>query len=312
MRLLQENQINKMQFAILNNPTALTFKRNISMCIYPTINEIVQIISSNKCHYHKIIKKKWPDFESHLNQFYGTDFKERLFNFINPECRKSCMHCNGPDVSFLEITTGYRKYCSRQCLNASEFIKDKQKKFFNNLEKVKKSREKYRDTCLKRYGVSNPNKNKSVRDKIKKTCLKKYGHENAFSSPEVQERQKKTMIEKYGVPSNLLRCLQHRKSKVCGDWLNSINPNMIHEYYVKELGIVLDGYDLKTNTAYEFHGDYWHGNPNKYNPNEFNPHLNKTFGELYENTLRREKDIISAGYNLVSIWELDYYASIKA
>ena len=34
---------------------------------------------------------------------------------------------------------------------------------------------------------------------------------------------------------------------------------------VKIDGYIVDGYDSKTNTIYEFNGDFWHGNPNIYN-----------------------------------------------
>ena len=40
---------------------------------------------------------------------------------------------------------------------------------------IKQNREK---TCIKKYGVSNPNKSKEVRNKTKETCLKRYGVEN--------------------------------------------------------------------------------------------------------------------------------------
>ena len=59
-----------------------------------------------------------------------------------------------------------------------------------------------------------------------------------------------------------------------------------------------DGYCKENNTIYEFHGDYWHGNPKLYNSNDLNKTVNKTYGELYENTLKREQEIKDLGYNL--------------
>ena len=67
-----------------------------------------------------------------------------------------------------------------------------------------------------------------------------------------------------------------------------------------------DGYCKETNTIYEFHGDFWHGNPKLYNSNSINCKNKKTFGELYQKTLEREKQIKDLGYNLVVIWEYDW------
>ena len=67
-----------------------------------------------------------------------------------------------------------------------------------------------------------------------------------------------------------------------------------------------DGYCKLTNTIYEFHGDFWHGNPKKYNEHEINTCSNKFFGELYQNTLKKEKFIRDSGYNLIVIWENDW------
>ena len=75
---------------------------------------------------------------------------------------------------------------------------------------------------------------------------------------------------------------------------------------IGESYIQADGWCEKTNTIYEFHGDYWHGNPEKYNPNEMNTTAKKTFGELYRRTIEREELIRELGFNLVVMWESDY------
>ena len=67
-----------------------------------------------------------------------------------------------------------------------------------------------------------------------------------------------------------------------------------------------DGYCKETNTVYEFMGDFFHGNPKLYNQNDINPLNKKTFGELYRNTINREKYLIKRGYNVISIWENDF------
>ena len=43
-----------------------------------------------------------------------------------------------------------------------------------------------------------------------------------------------------------------------------------------------------------------------YKEYDMNKSCKKTFGELYENTIIKEKELISLGYNVISIWESDY------
>jgi hypothetical protein len=75
------------------------------------------------------------------------------------------------------------------------------------------------------------------------------------------------------------------------------------EYQIPGTRYKADGYCQETNTIYEFHGDYWHGNPEIYPPTVSNVIVGKTMGELYEYTIKREEEIKSLCYNLVVMWE---------
>jgi hypothetical protein len=68
----------------------------------------------------------------------------------------------------------------------------------------------------------------------------------------------------------------------------------------------IDGYDDKTNTIYEFLGDYYHGNPKKYDSKKYNQICHKTFGELYKDTFKKFETLKSLGYNVKYIWESDW------
>lgn len=72
-----------------------------------------------------------------------------------------------------------------------------------------------------------------------------------------------------------------------------------------------DGYCSSTNTVYEYHGDYWHGNPEKYKPDDAHPLSGELYGSLYEKTMDREALILSKGYTLVRIWESEYNRYIR-
>lgn len=107
------------------------------------------------------------------------------------------------------------------------------------------------------------------------------------------------------------RC-SHRVSKPGSAWLDSLNiPTLIREYKLPEnKRRPVDGYDPNTNTIYQFHGDYWHGNPSKYLPTELNKTCGITFGELYQSTLSVEQQLRDYGYNLVIMWEGVWKASL--
>ncbi len=94
-------------------------------------------------------------------------------------------------------------------------------------------------------------------------------------------------------------------SKISQGWLDSLGITA-REYYIKDLGFRVDGFDPKTNTVYEFLGDYWHGNPKTRKINEINETISKTFGQLYQEWLDRKKRLEKSGYSVVYIWESDF------
>lgn len=67
-----------------------------------------------------------------------------------------------------------------------------------------------------------------------------------------------------------------------------------------------DAYVTSTNTVYEFNGDYWHGNPQKYKPEAINEKTGESFGILFEQTKIKLKELLENGYNVISVWESDF------
>jgi len=116
-----------------------------------------------------------------------------------------------------------------------------------------------------------------------------------------------------GRPSGCPKCSKKPVSNVCSAWLDSLGVE-IREYYIKldnadKRRLRVDGFDPKTNTVYEFLGDYWHGNPEVYDAEEINPTNKKSFGKLYQEWLGRKKVLEIAGYSVVFIWEKDFNIS---
>jgi hypothetical protein len=118
----------------------------------------------------------------------------------------------------------------------------------------------------------------------------------------------------YNNGANCPNCVNSNYSKQSMLYFNFIskfyNVNIQHaengyEYKIINVGKA-DGYCKETNTIYEYHGDFWHGNPKKYEQNCINKRNGKTFGELYQKTLEREQQIRDMGFNLITIWESDW------
>jgi len=106
------------------------------------------------------------------------------------------------------------------------------------------------------------------------------------------------------------------KSKLEHLWLDTLKiPTENRNKRIKILNcntfIVADGFDPITNTVYEFWGDYWHGNLEKYDNSIVNKKINnKTMLELSILTQIKKLKIISSGYNLIDIWETDFKKSL--
>ena len=98
------------------------------------------------------------------------------------------------------------------------------------------------------------------------------------------------------------------------EWLDSLaisdDNRSVHIQLSENYKIVADAFDPITNTIYEFHGDFWHGNPKIYDQDathSVKKHI--TYGELFKQTMLREQIIKDSGYNLITIWEKDWLES---
>ena len=83
---------------------------------------------------------------------------------------------------------------------------------------------------------------------------------------------------------------------------NNIKIERNTTIYINKKRIYPDGLHKQSNTIYEYYGNFWHGNPKIYNQQDINKVNKKSFGKLYQQTLKRENLIKSAGYNLVVKW----------
>ena len=192
------------------------------------------------------------------------------------------------------------------------------------------------------YGVDHPWKSQLVRQLLLKNNIEKYGVEypNQLliieAMPQLMDfdwlynqyiTQNKTTVQiaedlnisdptvaKY-LKLHEISIKQYQYSYKCIQWLESIiesdNIHIQHamnggEYTIPGTRYRADGYCQETNTIYEFHGDYWHGNPLVYESDIVNEVVGLTMGALYESTAIREHKIKELGYNLIVMWESQY------
>jgi predicted nucleic acid-binding Zn-ribbon protein len=116
--------------------------------------------------------------------------------------------------------------------------------------------------------------------------------------------------------NNCIKCTYKNYSKPQILWLDFISK--LNNIYIQHIGnsnqefkipttrYLADGYCKETNTIYEFHGDFFHGNPKIFKSHEFNTLCNKTYGELYKKTILKEQKIKRLGFNLIIIWESEW------
>ena len=94
------------------------------------------------------------------------------------------------------------------------------------------------------------------------------------------------------------KCCLNQYSNMAINYLNFIskyyNITIQHALNIGEFTIPTtkykaDGYCKESNTVYEFHGNVYHGAPLIYNKNDIS-WTGKTYGELYEKTIKKEKN----------------------
>lgn len=105
--------------------------------------------------------------------------------------------------------------------------------------------------------------------------------------------------------SSCPKCAKSSISNSGSKWLDELNISHKNREITIKCGnrrYRVDAYDPVNNIIYEYFGNFWHGNPEIFNPEDTNPVSKKTFGELYNETLSRIKNLESDGYNIVCKW----------
>ena len=78
------------------------------------------------------------------------------------------------------------------------------------------------------------------------------------------------------------------------------------EFRIPGSRYLADGFCRSTNTVWEYHGSHWHADPREYFPQHYLKRLKAYAREVYERTMVKEAYIQKKGYELVSMWEVDW------
>jgi hypothetical protein len=97
-------------------------------------------------------------------------------------------------------------------------------------------------------------------------------------------------------------CL-NRVSKKGTTWLDALGVPERERYIPIGRGTTVDGFDPNSNTVYEFLGDYWHSNPDRFDQDQTNPSNKQKFGVLYVKTIDKLDALVNAGYRVIYRWE---------
>lgn len=102
-----------------------------------------------------------------------------------------------------------------------------------------------------------------------------------------------------------------KQSKPGKHWLDTMERilgiTLVREFRLPEnLRRAVDGYDPITRTVYQFHGDFFHGNPKVYTESDYNQLRSMTFGQIFEESCRYDQEVIDLKYNLEIMWESDW------
>jgi transcription elongation factor Elf1 len=165
---------------------------------------------------------------------------------------------------------------------------------------------RYSHSMNEKYGCSFPIQSSELKKTIRKTMFKRYGCETSFNNGILRDKANKTIIKKYGKgsvsygggSSSLLEgsfieqfLMKYSKLYPIGDlYCRELNK----QYFVDTANgrRRLDLYIKSKKIAIQVHGDFWHGNPEAFPRDKINPILKKSYGEIYEETLKIDQEIL--------------------
>lgn len=234
------------------------------------LNYFAQFVSNRQINWKKLPK----DIEEYLKNRYNdnsTNLLKESYARIknNIEVLPECPTCHKKHIFVNRLDKPpYPIYCSNKC-------KGKSKEWLNKQKETKKelygdtnynNRNKYKKTCLEKYGCENVYQNEEIKNKIKdikkekygdeyynnreqvyKTNLKNLGVKMPFQSKEILNKCKETLKNKYGENINNPMDLEFVKNKIRNTCLKRYGVDWITKtdwYLEKTKNTLLERYGV--------------------------------------------------------------------
>jgi len=183
-----------------SNPYIIIYNKGIKMS-----NQEVRYLIKNELQYlvyiqpikknTKIIVKKYKDIIANYcyDGMKKLPYNEKLYIYLNQIKEiQICQYCKVNRVLYINQTKGYALFCSRTCSSNGSLYKRQQ-------------------TCLDKYGASNPMKSDEIKNKFTRMINEKY--KNVDYKTKIVNKRKETHVLKYGVENPLQRDLIKEKIK---------------------------------------------------------------------------------------------------
>jgi len=145
--------------------------------------------------------KSYISLTMHILKLHNILIENYYLKYIGKQGYCEC----GKSTKFITITTGFHKFCSKKCSANSKETRNKYKtscldKFgYDNPSKNKKIKYNKIKTCLKNHGTKYPSQDKKVKEKTKQTCIKIYGTNHPLQNKKILNKLKETNLKKQGV-----------------------------------------------------------------------------------------------------------------
>lgn len=194
------------------------------------------------------------------------------------------------------------------------------------------TREKYKKTCLKKFGVEhNLQKDSPCRKKMIENLIKNYGVENVFQLDCVKDKIKNYITEKLNNENYQDNFPRGKKvfSSIHKKIVSFLNENGVENKIEFVIKIPNDkimfnktyySYDIlikETSKLIEVNGDYWHANPEKYNQNDLIVGYygeTRSAGYIWERDEEKIEFAKANGFKVLILWENEInnnFGSIK-
>lgn len=177
------------------------------------------------------------------------------------------------------------------------------------------SKEKYKKTCNKKYGVDNVSKIKEVKNKKSKTFIEHYGVDNIWKTKDYtlnvwnsfSDEKKREIIKKRYETINENKTFGSKIELKVIEVLENLNISYQRFFLIKNYKHPYDIFLKNTKILIEINGTFWHADPRKYDENSKMLLPGKKRGILAKDIWEQDKKHIEyaekSGYRVITIWE---------